>query len=451
MKTFAPYFLIALLLLPVLPALSQDRNRKLTGPEADSIQCGINISGYREFFAYELYTYAREPWKKAFNDCPDVSEKMYVDGVTMYRTFIDTTPDASVREGLIDTLMLIYDRRMEHFGGEGNVTGRKGFDLLTYRRSDPASVQEAHALLKRSIELEGVKSREPVLLNFISASITLKRQDLISGSEVIADYMLISGVLDQLTGTSSRWRRTRSTLNEIMQKERIFTCEALDAYFQPRFEQHNTEFSFLIEMLSYYNTASCNEGDLYLAAREELYRADPGPESAHDLAILYIAREDYDKATQYLTMAVIGDDIDNITLAEWFYELAVVSSARTDYCDAISYAREAIANKKDLGKAYLTLGDAIIASGSGLEDEFERRAAYWVAADKYREGATVDPSVSEEAMKKLSVLSEHYPDKEEIFFRDLKEGDSHLVRGCINEYTTVRSSDNTRSAAMEQK
>ena len=41
---------------------------------------------------------------------------MYVDGVTMYRNFIELAPDGPVREGLIDTLMLIYDRRKEYFG-----------------------------------------------------------------------------------------------------------------------------------------------------------------------------------------------------------------------------------------------------------------------------------------------------------------------------------------------
>ncbi len=83
---------------------------------------------------------------------------------------------------------------------------------------------------------------------------------------------------------------------------------------------------------------------------------NPGPESAHQLAILFIAKSDFQKAAQYLKMAVFGENIDNETRAEWYYELAVVSTANKDYCDAIAYAKEAIAYKSDYGKAYLTYG-----------------------------------------------------------------------------------------------
>ena len=127
------------------------------------------------------------------------------------------------------------------------------------------------------------------------------------------------------------------------------------------------------------------------------------------------------------------------TRAGWFFELAVVSIANKDYCDAIAYAREAIAYKSNYGKAYLTLGDAIVYSRTNLGDDFERRAAFWVAADKYAKAKSVDPSVSSDANKKLNDYKGQYPNHEEVFFRDMKDGDSYQVKGCINEYTTVRS------------
>ncbi len=135
-----------------------------------------------------------------------------------------------------------------------------------------------------------------------------------------------------------------------------------------------------------------------------------------------------------------GENIENDTRADWFYELAVVSSANKDYCEAIAYAREAIAYRSNFGKAYLTLGDAILASRDNLGDDFEKRTAFWVAADKYAKAKSVDPSVAADANKKLKDYAGQYPNHEEVFFRDLKDGDSYQVKGCINEYTTVRSS-----------
>jgi hypothetical protein len=165
---------------------------------------------------------------------------------------------------------------------------------------------------------------------------------------------------------------------------------------------------------------------------------EPNSESAHNLAIVFIAREDFKKAADYLGMAVVGENIEPETRAEWFYELALVKSATDNYCDAISYAREAISFNSSLGKAYILLGDAIIASRKSLGDEFQQSAAFWAAADKYSRAASVDPSVAAEARQKLDTYSGQAPGREEIFFRDLKEGDPYLVEGCINEKTTVK-------------
>ncbi len=60
-------------------------------------------------------------------------------------------------------------------------------------------------------------------------------------------------------------------------------------------------------------------------------------------------------------------------------------------------------------------------------------------ADKYAKAKSVDPSLSDEATKKINDYSGQYPNNEEVFFRDMKDGDSFEVKGCINEYTIVRS------------
>ena len=123
------------------------------GSGQDSINCLMNLSLYREFFKHSNYKDALGPWIKVFSECPASSEKMYVDGVQMYRNLIDASANSSsVKEELIDTLMLIYDRRAEYFGGEGNVLGRKGIDRLRYRRDDIESINIAYNELKRSIE-----------------------------------------------------------------------------------------------------------------------------------------------------------------------------------------------------------------------------------------------------------------------------------------------------------
>ncbi len=433
------YFVSALILLFVAPGISQENNPRISGTNGESVDCGVYLSGYREFLKINLFEYAQEPWLKAFENCPESSEKMYVDGVTIYRNFLETADDGPAREGLIDTLMLIYDRRIEYFGGEGNVLGRKGRDLLKYRSADMDQVQKAYEMLERSIELQGRKSQESVMLFFISAGIMLHNNQKIDDSQVLDDYLLVSGVIDQLEQKSSRWKKAGKTIDEMVLKEDILSCETLNAYYEPQYELNKNDKTYLETVIRLYSVSACNRSDIYLAASENLYEIEPGPESAHDLGILYIKRNDNEKAASYLKEAVKGENIDTDTRAQWYYELALVSLANKDYCESIDYAREASSLKSDFGAAYLLLGDAFIESRNNLGDDFQQRTAFWAAADMYSKAADVDSSVAEQARQKLMANAGQYPSSEEVFFRDIKDGDPFQVGGCIDENTTVLS------------
>ena len=230
-----------------------------------------------------------------------------------------------------------------------------------------------------------------------------------------------------------------SAVDEIMLKQDILSCEALKRYYDPQFEQNKNDKTFLEQVISICKSTGCDRSDIYAAASENLYRIEPGPESAHNLAVLFINRNEFQKAALYLKEALEGGNIDSETRALWYYELAVVSSANKDNCKAIDYARETITLRSDYGKAYLLLGDVFIASRETLGDDFQQRTAFWAAADKYKKAASLDPGLAEEANQKLTDYKGQYPNSEDVFFHDIKEGDSYLVGGCINEYTTVRS------------
>ncbi len=428
----------ALLIVLQHPGFSQDAITAEEFNPRDNLNHGKLISTYREYFKSDQYALALESWWTVFNEYPDISEKLYVDGVTMYRHFIAETPEGQARKDKIDTLMLIYDQRMAYFGGEGNILGRKGSDLLRYRSSDKEQVLVAYGILKRSLEIQGTRSRESVMLNYISADLIMHHAAMIDNSQALEDYFLVTGLLEQQEGRSSRRERTRASIDEMIQKEGILSCEGLDLHFGPQFEQNSGDPDLLEKVISSYTFAGCKQSDLYVAASEKLYEIDPGSESAHRLAMLFIGRNDLEKANWYLQMAVLDENLANETRAEWFYELSIVSIAIGNHCEAIQFAREANANRNDYGKAYIALGDAFIASRTQLGDDFQQQSAYWAAADMYQVASRVDPALAEESSQKLAICAAQYPSSEDIFFHDLQVGNNYLVSGCIHENTTVR-------------
>jgi len=438
-----PRFTILSVIMIVLTqaGFSQGFSTAELANSSDTLQSGKLISTYREFFKWDQYHLALDSWWTIFNDYPDISERLYVDGVTMYHHFIEETPEGDARDTKMDTLMLIYDQRMTYFGGKGNILGRKGSDLLRYQSDDTERVQAAYGMLKESLEIEGTRSRELIMVNTIAAGLMLHQAAMIDNSQLLEDYFLVAGLLDQQEGGSYRRERTRASINDMIMKEGILSCEGLDLHFGPQFEQNSTDPGLIEKIIDAYTLAGCNQSALYLAASEKLYEIDQSSELAHQLALLFIGKDDLEKAAWYLQLAVLDDKLPDETRAEWFYELSIVSLAKGDQCEAITFAREAKAYKNDYGEAYIALGDAFIACRKQLGDDFQQRSAYWAATDMYQTAAEVDPDLSEEASQKLAICVTQYPSTEDIFFQDLKVGNSFLVGSCIQENTTVRSRD----------
>ncbi len=445
MKTLAIRTITAaiLALMMMVPAFTQTGASEGSkyGQGQDSINCLMNLSLYREFYKHNNYKDAINSWRKVYNDCPASSQNMYVDGVTMFKKFISAEKNPDVVEALIDTIMQIYDKRMEYFNDEANVLGRKATDLLRYRKDNLESIEEAYGYLAKSVELDPEGARDAILILYMNTSVSLHKAGELDQDQTIKDYFTASEVIDaklERNPNDRRFKRAKTTVDDFMLGEGILTCEALNEYYEPRFEKNKNDEAFLNKMLDFYYNSGCDRSDMYAKASEQLYKIQPDHESAYKLARLFVTKEIYDKATQYYLEAINGDGSNEET-ARYYYELAQITRIKGNICQAIDYAREAVKNDPSMGEAYILLGDAYIESRENLGDAFERSTAFWAAADKYIKAKNVDPTTASQADKRLNDYVSQYPDGEEIFFRTLKEGDSYHVKGCINEYTTVRA------------
>lgn len=426
----------------LLPAMSQTGASEGSkyGQGQDSIKCLMNLSLYREFFKHSNYKDAIKSWRIVFNECPASSEKMYVEGVQMYRKFISGEKNPDVVEAYVDTILLIYDRRMEYFNDEANVLGRKATDLLRHRKDNIESIEEAYGYLAKSIELDPEEARDAIIILYMNTSVSLHKSDRLSQEQTIKDYFTASEIIDgklKQNPNNRRFQRAKESVDDFVLDEGILTCEALNQYYEPRFEQNKDDRAFLNKMLDFYYNSGCDRSDMYTQASEQLYKIQPDHESAYKLARLFVTKEVYDKATQYYLEAITGD-ADTKQTGRYYYELAQVTRAEGNTCQAIEYANEALKNDPAMGDAYILLGDLYVESRDNLGDAFEKRTAFWAAADKYIKAKNVDPSTSQVANKRLGDYASQYPDGEECFFRTLNEGDAYHVKGCINEYTTVR-------------
>ncbi len=444
-KGFKTVLIAIFAILLAVPAFSQEENiaePKDSGDWQNNETCLKNLSLYYEFYKHKNYDDAINPWRIVYNECPESRESLYAYGVNMYRAFLERSNDPAVKSAYADTMMMIYDKRMQYFpASRGDVLGRKGVDLLRFKRQEGEKyIKEGYDLLKESIDIEKMKSSPVVLTTFMSAGITLFVNGDLDNETVINDYVTVSKILDSQLAKSpnSRTKLAREAIDQNLKDAKVLTCDAINNIFGPKYDENKDNKDFLTLIMGFMNDADCQDLPLYVKTSEQLYNMDPSADAAYNLARLFLKKEEWDKASKYYLEA-IGKATNDNDKANYYYELGAITLNMNKPQEAANYASKAIELKPDWGDPYILLGKAYVSGNNSLGDEFERRTAYWVAVDMFRKAKAVDPNVASQANQLISDYSQYFPTKEELFFRSISEGDSYTVGGWINKTTTARA------------
>jgi len=110
---------------------------------------------------------------------------------------------------------------------------------------------------------------------------------------------------------------------------------------------------------------------------------------------------------------------------------------------ARQYARKSAELDPSSGEPLMIIGKLYASSGPlcGPGTGWDSQVVTWVAIDKFEQAKRVDPSVADEANDWIRRYRKYMPTKEDIFFRQLKAGQSYTVPCWIQERTKIRTSD----------
>ncbi len=412
---------------------------------ADSIACVTNLSLYTEFYKQKNYKDALPHWRYVYNNCPLASQNTFIAGAKIISYKISESKDEKTRNAYIDTLMMVYESRIKYFGthaksSEGMVRGRQAMDLISYR---PDSLK-AYELLRKSVEMEGLNS-DPVIVSnyytFIDNFVSSKRFDVDS---IANAYDALSDLTDEKlklvqddTAAVRAWYDVKSLLE--VRFEPYATCTELIKIYTKKFNQTPNDTILLKKITRLLDKKDCTDSELFFMATENLHKEKPTGQSAYLMGKMYWRKGDMAKAESYMVEAV--PNLDDVLKAKTFYYLGLIKYDQKSYSAARSYLLKSLAINPNDGKCYILIGDMYAASASSCGgDEISSRAAYWVAVDKYIKARNVDPTVADDANKKIATYSSYFPKVERLFFNEVKEGSSYTVGCWIGESTTVRAS-----------
>jgi tetratricopeptide (TPR) repeat protein len=404
---------------------------------SDSLMCIQNLSLYQEYYKQDNYKDAYTPWKWVVVNCPKARKSTFINGENMLESMIKSEKDPVRKEQIIDTLLWLYDRRMENFNEEGFVLGKKGSSILEHRSKN---TEEAFGIFKKAIEISGKNADPNTLFRYFQASTLLMKSNKMSKEQVIDLFEQLSNIVDQNISAGGRYADSyvaaKTNLDILFAP--VATCHDLHNIYSPKLKDKQDDVVLLRKVSNMLQQKGCVESDFFNKVSESLYKVEPSASAAAGLGEVHLQKNNPGKAAQYFQEAS-EMETENLRKAEYLLKLADIQSRLLkNYSAARTNALRASSLRPDWGKPFIVIGDMYAASASTCGDDFAKQAAFWAVIDKYIKAKSVDSSVSDEANKKISTYTPYMPSRDLGFFHNLKEGDTYKIECWINESATVR-------------
>lgn len=406
----------------------------------DSLTCLQNLSVYQEFYKQKNYNDAYDAWKQVLTVCPATSINTYIRGAAILKTRINKAPDAETRAGYIDELMNLYDLRMQYFGDPGLCKGMKAKDMTVYK---PKQIREALALYEEALaQPSKQKTYCNVPYNYFECVIEAFKADILTKADIIAAYEKAVSVLDGIAASRPGDTLPASTETAITRRfEPYAACEDLVNIYTEKFEANQENADYLRKATALMDLRSCTDNDIFFKMAEALYKLEPSPESAYQMASMNRSRKQYAAVVEYLTpevMEALGETYKErayLVLAEAYMNL-------NQFVNARNACREVMALNAESGRAYLLMGliyagGASVCTGDG--SPIAARAPYWAAVDMFNKAKNLDASLSETVASLVSSYSAHFPSSDDLFTYGFKEGESYTISCWFNHTTTIRA------------
>ena len=439
---------IVLLISVAAMALFSSSNLSAQGKFGpDSAECIKYLSYYTEYYKQKNYESALPNWRKAYSLCPPTARySMLSDGTTLLRNLINqNAKDAVYRAKLVDSLMTIYDQRVEFWPKYAvSSLNNKALDMYNYMKNDP---ERLYAGLNDIVAQTKEKTRANIFLFQLNTAIDLFREGSVEvdAEKVIGIYEDAIKYLGMMTPKNDVEKRsidkTIEDVESLFITSQVASCDNLLALFGPRFEADPQNLDLaknIVRMMGI--TEGCQDNDLFLNAVNTMHTLEPSYTSAYYLYKLYAGRGDVDNAVKFMEEAVASEDSDALTDASYYYELAAFCFKSSKYAQAFNAAQKVIDLDPSLaGKTYMLMGTIWGSVPCGGND-IEQRAKYWVAVDYMNKAKAADETLAEDANAHIRQYAAYYPQTAEAFMYDFTNGQSYTVScGGLRATTTVRT------------
>ena len=400
----------------------------------------LNNQFLKEAVDNKNYNAAAGYLKILLEQSPAAAQGIYTNGIKLYKSQINRATNDEQRAMYIDSLLYVYDVRLQAFGshskyGKDYILDRKAREYLTYKSDDREGVRKIfNEAIAATEEKTGKPNLELVAIYFSNLCEDYKN-DLVAADAVIADYDRFSPAFEGADGESAE---LKNQFDSAFGASGAASCSNLEALFTKKLAADPENEALLGQAVSLMSRANC-DSDFFFQTAEKFYTIKPSSETALFLAQGFQSRSEFEKAMKYLNEALNAETV-SAEKEKLYVRIALISMQMGNQSDAMAAAKEIKALNPENGYAYYIMGQCYASSANG---EFAGQACFWAAYDTMSKAVELlgsEPQILDAAKKMMAAYRGSFPTKEECFFNEVQQGASYTcTRGFASGVsTTVR-------------
>ncbi|MEQ8926972.1 MAG: hypothetical protein RLO81_14220, partial [Fulvivirga sp.] len=363
----------------------------------------------------------------------DLNTAIYIHGEKIYKGLMESTKDEAKQEVYFDSLMLMYDMRVQYCGEEKDVIIRKAYENYKQNARKVTELPKVLELFDKALELNGNNLDYYVVLPYMSAIVNnAKYVKNLSEAEILERYDKLSEVINYNIANGTRkekWEDYKGKVDGMLVSVVNIDCDFVRTNLGPRFKENPNDLKLAKKIFGFMLNGKCTDDPLWLEAGKKIQEKEPEFGLAKNIA-LKLKGTNNAEAEKFFNQAIeLTDDPSN--KADMYVQLGTMrsgSSAREMY-------RKALAADPTKRDAYSAIGILYFQSFddcAGKSDIVKDRAVFLAAYDMFEKAGNT---------KMMEQAKGQFPSKEEVFTYNYTSGDAITVGCWIGETTTIRTRD----------
>ena len=409
---------------------SDDKLYGKWGATAEERASNIGASNFlKEAIEAKDYAAATVNFQQLIQNCPGASVQTFSRGTTLYKNRINRARQLDEKRMLIDSLLLIYDLRIQYFGddlkyGRDYILDLKARDVNKYCSTNRELLRSTLKEAVYAAQAANTVKLDIVALYFKALCDDYRTEESITPDMLLDEYQTLAVYFENVTDEKDL--ANKKTFEDSFVNSGAANCENIEQLYKEKIAANPDDVELIKKAVSLMSRQNCSS-DFYFEITEKQYAAEPSSDIALFLAKAFQDRKEYTKALKYLREA-LAVETDPQLKESLYAQIAIIELSAGNIRAAADAARSLKSLNPSNGYSYFVLGQCY--ASSVCEDGLGGGSIYWAAYDQMSQAIdrlAGEPTVQAAARKLASSYRAGFPSQETCFFKELQVGQGFTV------------------------